>query len=285
MAAVQVLVARVLGVDGNSGITQHRLGAGRGQLQHFAGLLDGVEQMPEAALLGLVLDLGVRDGGVAVGAPVDHAVSAVDQALIVQADEHFLDGVGAALVHREALALPVAGAAQLFQLADDAVAVGVLPVPGALQKAVAADHLFGQALLAHFGNDFGLGGNGGMVGAGHPQGGVALHPLVAGQDVLPGFVHGVAHVQLAGNVRRRHDDGKRFFAAVDLGMEIPLVAPVLVDTVLGALRGILFGEFFRHIVTSWKMCGACFCKTKRPSHDVSWDGLKSSSRGTTQVAL
>ena len=285
MAAVQVLVARVLGVDGNGSIAQHRLGAGGSQLQHFAGLLDGVEQMPEAALLGLVLDLGVRDRGVAVGAPVDHTVSAVDQALIVQADEHFLDGVGAALVHREAFALPVAGAAQLFQLADDAVAVGVLPVPGALQKAVAADHLFGQALLAHFGNDFGLGGNGGMVGAGHPQGGVALHPLVAGQDVLPGFVHSVAHVQLAGNVRRRHDDGKRFFAAVDLGMEIPLVAPVLVDAVLGALRGILFGEFFRHIVTSWKMCGACFCKTKRPPHDVSWDGLKSSSRGTTQVAL
>ena len=288
MAAVQVLVARVLGVDGNSGITQHRLGAGRGQLQHFAGLLDGVEQMPEAALLGLILDLGVGNRGVAVGAPVDHAVAAVDQPLVVQTDKDLLDGVGAALIHREALALPVAGAAQLLQLADDAVAIGVLPVPGTLQKAVAAHHLLGQALLAHFGDDLGLGGNGRMVGAGHPQRGIALHPLVAGQDVLPGLIHGVAHVQLAGDVRRRHDDGKRLFAAVDLGMEIPLVAPVLIDAILGALRGILFGEFLRHSVNLLvNVRGVIFTfgqnKKGRPM-SLSWDGLKSSSRGTTQVA-
>ena len=273
MAAVQVLVARVLGVDGNSGITQHRLGAGGGQLQHLAGLLDRVEQVPEAAVLALILDLGVRDGGVAVGAPVDHAVAAVDQPLVVQADEHLLDGVRAALVHREALALPVAGAAQLFQLADDAVAVGVLPVPRALQKAVTADHLLGQALLAHLGHDLGLGRNGGMVGAGHPQGGVALHPLVAGQNVLPGFVHSVAHVQLAGDVRRRHYNGKRLFAAVDLGMEIPLVAPVLVDAVLGALRGVLFGEFFRHVIKPPDKCAGRFAQKEKPPHELSWDGL------------
>ena len=183
-----------------------------------------------------------------MGAPVDHAVAAVDQALVIQADEHFLHGVGAALVHGEALTLPIAGAAQFLQLADDAVAVGVLPIPGALQKAVAAHHLFGQALFAHLGHDFGLGGDGSVVGAGYPQSGVTLHALVAGQDVLPGLIHGVAHVQLAGNVRRRHHDGKGLFAAVDLGMEVTLVAPVLVDAVLGALGRILFGEFFRHCV-------------------------------------
>ena len=86
------------------------------------------------------------------------------------------------------------------------------------------------------------------IGAGYPQSGVTLHALVAGQDVLPGLIHGVAHVQLAGNVRRRHHDGKGFFAAVDLGMEVTLVAPVLVDAVLSALGRILFGEFFRHCV-------------------------------------
>ena len=30
-----------------------------------------------------------------------------------------------------------------------------------------------------------------------PEGGVALHPLEAGEDVLEGAVHGVAHVELA----------------------------------------------------------------------------------------
>ena len=248
MATVQVGVTGVIGVDGHGGIAQHGFGAGGSQLQIFAGLLHLVQQVPEAALLGLVLDLGVGDGGVAVGAPVDHAVAAVDQALVIQADEHFLHGVGAALVHGEALTLPIAGAAQFLQLADDAVAVGVLPIPGALQKAVAAHHLFGQALFAHLGHDFGLGGDGSVVGAGYPQSGVTLHALVAGQDVLPGLIHGVTHVQLAGNVRRRHHDGKGLFAAVDLGMEVTLVAPVLVDAVLSALGRILFGEFFRHCV-------------------------------------
>ena len=127
-----------------------------------------------------------------------------------------------------------------------------------------------------------------MVGAGHPQRGIALHPLVAGQDVLPGLIHGVAHVQLTGDVRRRHDDGKRLFAAVDLGMEIPLVAPVLIDAILGALRGILFGEFLRHSVNLLvNVRGVIFTfgqnKKGRPM-SLSWDGLKSSSRGTTQVA-
>ncbi len=134
MAAVQVGIAGVLAVDGNGGIAQHGLGTGGRQLQHLAGLLDRVQQVPEAAVLLLVLHLGIRDGGVAVGAPVDHAVAAVDQALVVQAHKHFLDSLGAALVHGKALTIPVAGAAQLFQLADNAVAVLVLPCPCALQK-------------------------------------------------------------------------------------------------------------------------------------------------------
>ena len=250
MAAMQVGIARVLGVDGYSRIAQHGFGAGGGQFQGLAGFLYLIKQMPEAAFLGLVLYLGVRDGGVAVGAPVDHAVAAVDQALVVQADEHFLDSVGAAFIHGEAFPFPVAGATQLFQLADDTVAVGVFPVPGALQKAVAAYHLFGQAFFPHFGHNFRLGGNGSVVGTGHPKGGVSLHPLVTGQDILPGFVHGVAHVQLAGNVRRRHHNGEGLFAAVDLGMEIPFVAPVLVDAVFSTLGCVLFGKFFRHKQTS-----------------------------------
>ena len=146
MAAVEMGVPGVLAVDGHSGIAQHGLRAGGGQLQHLAGLLDRVQQVPEAAVLLLVLHLGIRDGGVAVRAPVDHAVAAVDQALVVQPHKHFLDGLGAALVHGKPLTVPVAAAAQLFQLADDAVAELGLPGPGALQEAVAAHHLLGQSV-------------------------------------------------------------------------------------------------------------------------------------------
>ena len=247
VAAVQVGVAGVVGVDGDGGVAQHGLGAGGGQLQHLPRLLDRVEQVPEMAVLLGVLHLGVRDGGVAVGAPVDHPVAAVDQALVIQPDKDLPHRVGAALVHGKALPLPVAAAAQLFQLADDAAAVAVLPVPGALQKAVPAHHLLGQALLGHGLDDLGLGGDGGVVGAGHPEGGVALHPLVADEDILHGVVHRVAHVQLPGDVGGRHDDGVGLFVRVGLGVEIAALLPELVDAVLHLAGVVLFCEFFHGI--------------------------------------
>ena len=183
-----------------------------------------------------------------MGAPVDHTVAAVDQALIIQAHEHFLHGLGAALVHGKALAVPVAAAAQLLQLTDDAVAVLGLPCPGALQKTVAAHHLLGQALGTHGLHDLGLGGNGSVVGAGHPQGGIALHPLGADQDILHGVVHRMAHVQLTGDVRRGHDDGVGFLVGVGLRVEVAAVQPELVDAVFHLAGIVLFCEFFHCIL-------------------------------------
>ena len=244
MAAVQVGIAGVVAVDGDSGIAQHGLRAGGGQLQHLAGLLDRVEQVPEAAVLLLVLHFRIRDGGVAVGAPVDHPVAAVDQALVVQADEHFLDGVGAALIHGKALALPVAAGAQLLELADDAVAILGLPLPSALQEAIAAHHLLGQALGTHGLHDLGLGGDGCVVCAGHPQGCVALHPLGADEHVLHGVIQCMTHVQLAGDVRRRHHDGVGFLVGVCFRVEVAAVQPELVDAVFHLTGIVLFCEFF-----------------------------------------
>ena len=248
MAAVQMSIAGVIAVDGNGGIAQHGLGTGGSQFQHLAGLLDRVEKVPEAAVLFLILHLGVGNGGVAVGAPVDHAVAAVDQSLVVQAHEHFLDSLRAALVHGKALALPVAAAAQLLQLADDAVAVLGLPCPGALQKTVAADHLLGQALGAHSFHHLGFGSNGGVVGAGHPQGGIALHPLGADEHILHGVIQRMAHVELTGHVRRGHDDGVRLLVGVRFRVEVAAVLPELVDAVFHLAGIVLFCEFFHCIL-------------------------------------
>ena len=248
MAAVQMGIAGVIAVDGNSGIAQHGLGTGGSQFQHLAGLLDRVEQVPEAAVLFLILHLGVGNGGVAVGAPVDHAVAAVDEALVVQADKDFLDSLRAALVHGKALTLPVAAAAQLLELANDAVAVLGLPGPGALQEAVAAHHFLGQALSTHGLHDLGLRSDGSVVRARHPQGGIALHPLGADEDVLHGVIHGVAHVELAGDVRRGHHDGVGLLVGVGLGVEVAAIQPELVDAVFHLARIILFCEFFHSIL-------------------------------------
>ena len=244
LLAVQVLVALVVRMDGHGGIAQHGLGTGGGQNQELVGAHNGVLQVPEAALLVLILHLGIGDAGLAVGAPVDDALAAVDQVLVVQILEDLQHSLAAALVHGETLAVPVAGAAQLFQLAHNAVAVLVLPGPGALQEALAAQHLLGQALFLHLGHNLGLGGNGGVVGAGHPQGGIALHALVADQNILPGLVHGMAHVQLAGHVRRRHHDGVGLFALIRLGVEVAAIQPEGINVVLHAGGIIQFFQFF-----------------------------------------
>ena len=71
-----------------------------------------------------------------------------------------------------------------------------------------------------------------MVCAGHPKRGIALHALIANEDVLPGFVHGVAHVKLARDVGRRHHNGIGLFALVALGVKHAAFLPGAVQPVL-----------------------------------------------------
>ena len=68
-----------------------------------------------------------------------------------------------------------------------------------------------------------------MVNTGHPQGVIALHPLVANQGILQSGIHGVAHMKLAGYVWGRHNDRKGLLAFVLLGVEISALLPHVVD--------------------------------------------------------
>ena len=86
-----------------------------------------------------------------------------------------------------------------------------------------------------------------MVHAGDPQGVVALHPLETDNTVLQGSIHGVTHVQLAGNVGRRHDDSEGLFALVPLGVEIAALLPHLVNFGFHGLRVVDLVQFFCHI--------------------------------------
>ena len=85
MAAVQMAVALVLGMHGDAGVAQHRLGPGGGDGDECAlAALDRVAQVPEMAVdLGL-LHLEVGDGGLQLDVPVDQPLVAVDQAGLVQ---------------------------------------------------------------------------------------------------------------------------------------------------------------------------------------------------------
>ena len=120
LSSHQILIARILRVHGHCRISQHGLRTGGGELQElrFAGLSVLIRQrifdVPEMACLLLIHHLRVGNGGVADRTPVDDPAALVDPALFMHLAEHFRNGLIAALVHGEALSVPVAGGAQLL---------------------------------------------------------------------------------------------------------------------------------------------------------------------------
>ena len=242
VAAVEVLVALVLGVDGNGSIAQHGLGAGGGKLQVLTRFLYGVEQVIEVAGLFFIFYLGIGNRGHTGGAPVDHAVAAVDQTLVKKANENVLYRLGAALVHGEALARPVARGAHALELGNDAAAVLALPLPGALKEALATHVVLGKALCAHSLYNLCLGCDRGVVGAGEPECAEAAHALVADENVLQGVIQGVTHVKLTRDVGRGHDNSEGLFGFVGRGGEVTLFAPIFIDSFLKLAGGVGLGE-------------------------------------------
>ena len=126
---------------------------------------------------------------------------------------------------------------------------------GLAAQVVAVAPLGGELLLDHV-----LGGDAGMVGAGHPQHLVAGHALPAAQDVLQGVVQGVPHVQDAGDVGRRDDDGVVGFGGLFVGMKTAAFLPDPVPLVLNVLGFVPLGEFRFH-----KSCSFRLQRNKRPA--------------------
>ena len=242
------LVAFVVRVNGDSSITEQRFRTRCSYLHEAASVGEGIVDVPEVTLLLLILALDIGDRGLAVRAPVYDALAVVDKTLLVVVDEYLLNSLGAAVVKCEALTLPVAGRAELFELVLYLAAVLVSPVPRAFEESVTSDVVLGNSLLLHLRNDLCLGRDGSMVGAGEPEGGITLHTLCAYQDILQGLVKRVTHVELSGNVRGRDNDSVGLFLRVALGVEVLLFLPVSVDALLEVFRGVGFCEFFLHVV-------------------------------------
>ncbi|CCX63430.1 uncharacterized protein BN785_00852 [Firmicutes bacterium CAG:791] len=188
------------------------------------------------ALLLLVFHFGIRNRGLAYRAPVHHTVALVNPSLLMHLYEGLGHGLVAALVHGEALTIPVAGRSQLLQLLHNAVTILFAPLPALLKKALTAKICLGDALLLQLIDDLYLGCNGGMVGPGLPQCIIALHSLKADDDVLHRLIQRMSHVELTGNVRRRDHNRKRKLRMIHLRMKILLLFPVLVNPVLNGLR-------------------------------------------------
>ena len=233
--AFEPLVALVLGVYADGGVAHDGLGAGGGDHDVFVFTLHIVAEVEQFATALLVDDLLVADGGQRLGVPVDHAHAAVDEPLVVEVDEYADDALVAHLVHGEGGAVPVAGGTEAAQLLEDDAAVLLFPLPGVFQEVFAAERPFVDALFGQHLDHLGLGGDGGVVGAGHPAGVLALHAGAADEDVLDGVVEHVAHVEHTGYVgwRYHHRVGH---AVVGLRVEEFFVNPELVPFLLDSAR-------------------------------------------------
>ena len=142
--------------------------------------------------------------------------------------KHFRDRLVAALVHGEPLPVPVAGRAEFLKLGDNPSAVLFFPVPCALEEPFPAEIVLVDPLFLQLLDDLHLGGDGGVIRPRLPERVIALHPLVADQNVLHGIVKGMSHMKLPRDIRGRDYDGERCFRPVHLGVEIFFVQPFLV---------------------------------------------------------
>ena len=177
------------------------------------GLDHRILEVPEVALRRFVEHFVVADGRLQERVPIHEPLAAIDFAVLEQLEERLADGPGTLVVEREPRPLPIAAAAHLLELAEDARFVLLLPLPDALDQPFAAQvvprHLF---FLEQPPLDDRLRGDAGVVGARHPERVEALHPLHADEDVLQRVVERVAQVQRPGHVRRRDDDRIRRLA-------------------------------------------------------------------------
>ena len=185
-------------MHGHGRITEHRLGTGRRDVQHFPRRRAGnrVFDRPEMSLGFLVVDLVVGHGGPKLRVPVDQPFAPKDLTGLEQVEESSPNRARARLVERKSRPFPVARTAHHPKLAQDPLFVFVFPGPDPFHERRAPQivpcllFFFEQPLL-----DDGLCGDARVVGPRHPQDLVALHPPPPDQNVLKRVVERMTEVQ------------------------------------------------------------------------------------------
>ena len=167
--ADQVLELFVIGMHRDRDVAQHGLRPRRRDDDELVGALDRIFDVPEMTAHLDLLHLEIGDRGQKLRVPVDQPLVLVDQAVVIERDEHLQHGARQPFVHGEALARPVARRAEPLELVDDGAAALGLPGPDPLQEFRPA-HLAPRRLLAlhELPLDHHLGGDAGVVGAGLP---------------------------------------------------------------------------------------------------------------------
>ena len=258
--------ARIVRMHRHADVAEDRLGARGGDGDEFLRVLvDRVAHIGQRALDLAVLHLEVRQHRLAVLAPVGDAVAAINQAFFEQADERRPHRAHVVRIHREHVARPVGGGAQLAQLVLDLEAVGLHPFPHLVEELLATQVVAIQTSGLQVTLDHELARDARVVATGHPEARIAEHAVPADHDVFERDEERVTVVQTARDVGRRHGDDERVpFAEVRvrLRLEQAVLGPEVVPvgfSLGGVVRGVACFGGAGHGALELKGCGATGC--------------------------
>ena len=237
--------ARIRGIHRHRHVRHNRLRARRRHEQLPAAVRQLVAHRVKLALRRRHDHLFIRERRAQHRIPVHHAATAVNQTLLEKLRESSSHRRRKHIIHREALAIPVAGAAQLLQLANDDAAVLLLPAPDHLHKSLAA-HIVARArriLLGQLLLDASLRRNARVIRPRQPEHLLALLARAARENILNRVVEHMPHVQHARHVRRRNHNTVGRFRRVRISVETAALRPFLLPLLFNDRRFVRLGQF------------------------------------------
>ena len=236
LATDQVPIAIVVGMHRHCDVGQDRRRSHRCDRDVTVAVGERIAHVGQRIVHLHVRDLEVGERRLVERAPVDDSVRAVDPAFAVEMHEEVHHRAHVGVVHREALAPVVHRGADAPELEHDLAAVLAQPLPDARFEGLAAEVLARLPLLREMLLDRVLGRDAGVVEAGLEERVVALHPTRADDRVGEGQLHGVTHVEVARDVRRRVSDDEALARRVRVGVVVTLLFPGLLPAFLDAFR-------------------------------------------------
>jgi len=224
-------VTVVFGVDGDRHVSEDRLGTDGRDLQPTGrAVRPWIAEVDEHPVLFRVDHFEVADRGPELRVPVDHPLSAVDEALLVEPNEHLPGRAHTRSVHRVPVSAPIDREAPGSRLFPDPFLVLLHPTLDLVKRLFARQLLEPYSLLLETTAYLDLGGEAGMVEARNPDGRVAAHPVVAHQDVHDRVPEHVPDGEDPGHVRGWEDEGVgRALGSVRTAGD-PLVVPRFLPT-------------------------------------------------------
>ncbi len=154
----------------------------------------------------------------------------VNDAIVIPVGEYAANAAGVIGVKREMLIIVIARAAHALDLAYDGSTVLLAPFPALVNKRLAPNFKARNALVVELFINLRLRGDARMVGSQNPTRGTPLHARVTYARVLDGVVERVAHMQHAGDIGRRNNNGVGMifevspaFAASEVTVVLPCI--------------------------------------------------------------